>query len=152
MQRYVARHMRKIWSCLFIVAVLFTLAACGGATPATSSSVSPTAARAPSPTATGAPFPTPVPTWPQATPPVSGGAKVSIKYFAYNPQSLTIKVGTTVTWTNEDNATHTVTADTGVFNASINPGKSVSFTFTIAGTYQYHCDPHPDMIGTIVVQ
>jgi plastocyanin len=144
MQRYVARHVRKIWSCLFIVAVLFTLAACGGATLANSSSVSPTATRAP--------FPTAVPTWPQATPPVSGGAGVSIKDFAYSPQSLTIKVGTTVTWTNKDDVTHSVTADSGVFNASIGPGETVSFTFTILGTYQYHCNPHPDMIGTIVVQ
>jgi plastocyanin len=132
-----------MWSCLFIVAVLFTLAACGGATPANSSSVSPTA--------TVAPFPTAVPTWPQATPPVSGGARVSIKDFAYSPQNLTIKVGTTVTWTNEDDVTHSVTADTGVFNASIDPGETVSFSFTIVGTYQYHCNPHPDMIGTIVV-
>ena len=144
MQRYVARHVRKIWSCLFIVAVLFTLAACGGATSANSSSVTPTATRALSPT--------PVPSWPQATPPVSGGASVSIKNFAYSPQSLTIKVGTTVTWTNEDDVTHSVTADTGGFNASIGPGETVSFAFTKLGTYQYHCNPHPDMLGTIVVQ
>ena len=143
MQRYVARRVRKMWSCLFIVAVLFTLAACGGATPANSSSVSPTA--------TMPPFPTPVPTWPQATPPASGGADVSITNFAYSPQSLTIKVGTTVTWTNKDDVTHSVTADSGVFDADIGPGETVSFTFTIVGTYQYHCNPHPDMIGTIVV-
>ena len=86
-----------------------------------------------------------------ATPPASGGANVSIKDFAFSPQSLTIKVGTTVTWTNQDDVTHSVTADTGVFNASIDPGETVSFTFTIVGTYQYHCNPHPDMIGTIVV-
>ena len=144
MPRCVARQVRNIWSGLFIVAVLFTLAACGGAPSASSGSVSPTATRAPSPTA--------VPSWPQATPPASGGANVSIKDFAFSPQSLTITVGTTVTWTNEDTVTHSVTANTQIFNAFIDPGKSVSFTFTTAGTYQYYCTPHPDMTGTIVVQ
>jgi plastocyanin len=61
-------------------------------------------------------------------------------------------VGTTVTWTNQDKVTHSVTANTHIFNTFIGPGETVSFTFTTAGTYQYYCAPHPDMTGTIVVQ
>ena len=78
--------------------------------------------------------------------------KVEIEDFAYAPETLTVKVGTTVTWTNKDNVGHTATSDTGVFDSGIlQKGDSFSFTFTQAGTYPYFCAPHPYMVATIVV-
>lgn len=66
---------------------------------------------------------------------------------------MSVKSGTTVTWTNDDSVAHTVTSDTGsVLNSSsIAPGQSFSFTFTTPGTYAYHCAIHPGMKATIVV-
>ena len=72
--------------------------------------------------------------------------------FSFSPNSLTVKVGTKVAWTNHDSVTHTVTADQGAFNSPGPPGSSFSFTFTKAGTYAYHCSIHPSMTATIVVQ
>ena len=72
--------------------------------------------------------------------------------FSFTPNSLTVKVGTKVTWTNHDSVTHTVTANQGAFTSPVLPGSSFSFTFTKAGTYAYHCMIHPYMMATIVVQ
>lgn len=78
--------------------------------------------------------------------------RVSIVNYSFYPQTLHVKVGTTVTWTNMDNVAHTVTSDTGLFNSSLlNHMQSFSYTFTTAGTYTYHCTPHPYMTGTIIV-
>lgn len=78
--------------------------------------------------------------------------KVEIEDFAFSPATLTVKVGTTVTWTNKDNVGHTATSDTGVFDSGmLQKGESYSFTFSQAGTYPYFCAPHPYMVGTIVV-
>ena len=77
---------------------------------------------------------------------------VSIVNMSFQPASLTINVGQTVTWTNNDTMAHTVTSDTGVWNSgTLNPGASFSFTFTTPGTYTYHCAFHGSMTGTIVV-
>ena len=77
---------------------------------------------------------------------------VSIVNMSFQPASLTINVGQTVTWTNNDTMAHTVTSDTGVWNSgTLNPGGSFSFTFTTPGTYTYHCAFHGSMTGTIVV-
>jgi plastocyanin len=88
-----------------------------------------------------------------APPSVSGeGVEVEIEDFAFVPGSVTIKVGTTVTWTNKDNVGHTATSDDGVFDSGIlGKGSSFSYTFTKAGTYGYFCKPHPYMVATIVV-
>jgi plastocyanin len=84
--------------------------------------------------------------------PAGTEVKVQIADFAFNPSTLEIKVGTTVTWTNEDSATHTVTADDGSFTSgSLKQGQSFSFTFTQAGTYAYHCGVHASMKATITV-
>ena len=87
--------------------------------------------------------------------PVSSGSSVdvTIANFAFNPATLTIKEGTTVTWTNTDSAVHTVTSDTGVFDSGdLAQGATFSYTFTTAGTYVYHCLPHhAKMEGTIIV-
>ena len=73
---------------------------------------------------------------------------------AYSPNPLTITSGTTVTWMNSDSVTHTSSSDTsGVFNSgNIPAGGNFSFTFQTKGTVNYHCNIHPGMIGSIVVQ
>lgn len=78
---------------------------------------------------------------------------VTIKGFSFQPAALTVPVGTTVTWTNEDSVDHTSTSDTGVWNSGhLGTGQSFSFTFKRPGTFSYHCAIHPDMKATIVVQ
>lgn len=83
----------------------------------------------------------------------TGGAQVTIKDFAFSPTSVTVKVGDTVTWTNQDSAIHTVAADNGEFSSdNLAKGAAFSFTFTKAGSYPYHCSVHPTMKATVVVQ
>lgn len=79
---------------------------------------------------------------------------VELKGFAFNPRSLTIKKGESVTWTNMDSVAHTVTSDSGseISSPSLPTGESYSHTFNAAGTYTYHCTPHPSMKGTIIVE
>ncbi len=81
-------------------------------------------------------------------------ASVEIKNFAFNPGTVTVKVGTKVTWTNNDSAPHTVTSDSGSplnSKSILSPGQSFSYTFTTAGTFPYHCTIHPTMKGQVVV-
>jgi plastocyanin len=81
-----------------------------------------------------------------------GGTAVSIVDFAFQPASIEVPAGSTVTWTNTGGAPHTVTADNGAFDSGqLAPGASFSQTFTTPGTYTYHCDIHPRMTGTVVV-
>jgi plastocyanin len=85
---------------------------------------------------------------------VSHAAKqITIQNFAFSPATLTVPVGTTVTWTNKDSAGHTVTSDTGAWSDSgtLDTGKSFSFTFKKAGKFTYHCAIHPSMTATIIV-
>jgi plastocyanin len=78
---------------------------------------------------------------------------VTIADFAFSPASLTINVGDTVTWTNQDSATHTATATDGSFDTgNLAQGASGSITFDTAGTFNYICSIHPQMTGTIIVQ
>jgi len=81
-------------------------------------------------------------------------AAISIDNFTFNPQSLTVKAGTTVTWTNKDDIPHGIAATNNAFKRSqaLDTDDSYSFTFTTPGTYQYFCYVHPHMTGTIVVQ
>ncbi len=82
-----------------------------------------------------------------------GGSTATIQNFSFQPASLTVSVGTTVTWTNKDSTHHTVTADDGSFDSkALATGATFSQTFTKAGTYAYHCAIHPSMKATIVVQ
>ena len=77
---------------------------------------------------------------------------MSIVDFAFQPGSLEVPAGSTVTWTNTGAATHTVTADDGSFDSgNLAPGASFSQTFNTAGTFAYHCNIHPQMTATIVV-
>ena len=70
----------------------------------------------------------------------------------FSPKTLTVRAGTTVTWFNGDTVIHTITSDTGLFDSGNRaPGAFYNHTFAQAGTYAYHCTPHPSMTGTIVV-
>lgn len=85
--------------------------------------------------------------------PVAGNA-VSIMGFAFSPASLTVKAGTTVTWTNKDSDAHTVTSQGSggpLASAALSTGQSYSFTFTKPGTYSYLCTIHPFMTATVTV-
>lgn len=83
----------------------------------------------------------------------AAGNSVQISNFSFTPATLTVKVGDTVTWTNEDSTGHSATADDGSLDTGIiAQGKSGSATFNKAGTYTYHCKVHPSMHGTIIVQ
>ncbi|MFA6341026.1 MAG: cupredoxin family copper-binding protein [Candidatus Paceibacterota bacterium] len=78
---------------------------------------------------------------------------VDITNFAFSPKALTIKAGTTVTWTNRDSVIHTITADNGgPASPNIGKGQTYSFKYTKAGIYGYHCSIHKTMTGTIIVQ
>ncbi len=97
---------------------------------------------------------TPVPPTSQAGGNPGGAANaVTIQGFAFSPASITVAVGTTVTWTNKDSAAHTVSADDGkTFDSgSIASGASFSFTFKTAGTFSYHCGFHTYMKGAVTV-
>lgn len=87
----------------------------------------------------------------------SGGnntsSSVSINNMKFDASDITIKAGTTVTWTNNDSAPHTVTANDGTFDSgNMNYGAKFSYTFSKAGTYKYRCTYHPAMTGTVTVQ
>ena len=80
---------------------------------------------------------------------------VNIDDFAYEPEKLTIKVGTEVTWVNQDDANHTVTADDDGFESDeLGEGDEYSNRFTDDGTFEYHCMIHGEdrMSGTVVVE
>jgi plastocyanin len=78
---------------------------------------------------------------------------VKIDNFTFTPQRVTVKAGTTVTWTNQDDIPHTVTSATKAFRSkALDTDDKFSFTFTTAGVYEYFCSLHPHMTGTIVVE
>ena len=77
---------------------------------------------------------------------------MAIKDFSFDPASLTAKVGQEITWTNQGNAAHTVTFDTGgVDSGSLSAGATFKHTFDAAGTFTYHCKFHSSMQGTVTV-
>ena len=92
-------------------------------------------------------------TWIAATSVVAADSAVTIAGFAFDPATVTIQVGDTVTWTNQDSAAHTATAGDGSFDTgSIANGGSQTVTFDTAGTYAYICSFHPQMTGSVVVE
>jgi plastocyanin len=92
-----------------------------------------------------------LPSWAQNAAPASA---VSIDNFTFTPASLTVKAGTTVTWTNRDDIPHGIASDDNAFKKSkaLDTDDAYSFTFTTPGTYKYFCYIHPHMVGTIVVE
>ena len=85
--------------------------------------------------------------------PSAATAAVKIDNFVFGPQTLTVPVGTTVTWTNSDDIPHTSVSTEGVFKSKVlDTDEKFSYTFTKAGTYPYYCTIHPKMTGKVVVQ
>jgi len=85
--------------------------------------------------------------------PAASGNTVSIVNMSFSPANLSVSAGTTVTWTNNDAMTHTVTSDGGIFDSgNLAGGKAYSRAFATAGTFPYHCTIHPGMTGTITVK
>jgi plastocyanin len=97
----------------------------------------------------GSPTTTAAPTTSGAGTPASGTA-VAIHNFAFSPATLNVKVGQQVTWTNQQDVAHTVTADGGAFDHPMPSGATFSFAFAKAGSFAYHCTIHPFMKATIV--
>lgn len=84
-----------------------------------------------------------------------GTVSVSIVDFAFNPKTITVPVGTTVRWTNNGSAPHTVTSTSSpkAFDSgTLNPGESFEFTFKTAGQFPYRCAIHPSMTGMVIVE
>ena len=85
--------------------------------------------------------------------PSTPGADVKIDNFSFGPQTITVPVGATVTWTNHDDIPHTSVSTEGVFRSKVmDTDEKFSYTFTKAGTYPYYCSIHPKMTGQIVVK
>ena len=85
--------------------------------------------------------------------PATASAEVKIDNFSFGPQTLTVPVGATVTWTNRDDIPHTVVSTDGVFKSKVrDTDEKFSYTFTKAGKYPYYCSVHPKMTGQIIVQ
>lgn len=90
--------------------------------------------------------------------PVFGATQVYMRHEIFSPARIQVVLGTTVTWTNQDNVPHNVTIAPVVMSSSngwesrlLYPGQSFSYTFTSQGTFQYHCQEDPGMIGTVIV-
>jgi plastocyanin len=152
-------NLRKAFPSLAIAAVaLLALAGCGSI--ANSYGSAPKSGNA----GGGSAAAMPAASSPAAVAPATGHT-VAIQNFAFTPQTLTVKAGTKVTWTNSDSTPHTVTSTdgpstsaspTGLFDSGqLASGATFSFTFTKAGTYYYECTIHASMASmhaTIVVK
>lgn len=87
---------------------------------------------------------------PQSTPNEISNTTVDIKGFAFEPGTITVPIGTTITWTNRDSVQHTVTGD--IFgSSSISQNDTYSHSFPDAGTFDYYCAIHPNMRGKVIV-
>jgi plastocyanin len=130
------------------VAGLAILAGCGGPTMAATTP-------APAPVAAGQSMPG------MSMPPVGAAGQdapvatntVAIQNFAFSPATVTVKAGTTITWTNRDSDAHTVTAmPAGSFHSpTLDTGQSFQYTFASPGRFDYLCTIHPFMTATVVV-
>ena len=87
-----------------------------------------------------------------ATPVWAADATVKIANFTFGPQELTVKAGTKVTWTNEDDIPHIVVSPNNFRSKVLDTDGTYAFTFTTPGTYKYFCSLHPHMTGTVVVE
>ena len=89
---------------------------------------------------------------PASAPAQMDTARVEIQAHGFSAPALTVKPGTTVTWTNRDDDAHTVTSVANAFRSpGLDTGETFSYTFTRAGTYEYFCSLHPLMTGKVVV-
>lgn len=87
------------------------------------------------------------------TPEPASGMSVEIANYAFGPATSTFPAGATVTWTNNDTTSHTVTSADGAFDSgNLAPGDTFSYTFSDTGTFSYQCSYHPNMLGEVDVQ
>jgi plastocyanin len=123
------RKRLKLGAGALLVAGALLLAACGSSTPTKSGTAATSGAS-------------------------SGGTSITIKNFAFSPASLSVAPGVTITVTNKDSATHTVTASGGQFNTGdITQNQTKTFKApTKPGNYPYICEIHQYMMGTLVVK
>ncbi|MGB9234142.1 MAG: cupredoxin family copper-binding protein [Terriglobales bacterium] len=83
----------------------------------------------------------------------AAGTEVKIDNFSFTPQAITVKAGTTITWTNHDDIPHTVVSDEQLFKSkALDTDDKFSTTLTKPGTYSYFCSIHPKMTGKVVVE
>ena len=88
----------------------------------------------------------------EATKPVETTEVLMPKSYRFDPKTIQVDAGATVTWRNEDNFTHTVEVE-DQDDMKVEPGESVSFTFSTPGTYEYVCTLHShDMKGVVIVR
>ncbi len=136
--------MRRLTSLATSVAVVVglatALAACGGGSSSSSTTTTTSGATSTSAATT-------------STSAAATSGSVTIKNFAFQPATTTVKAGSTITVTNQDNTTHTFTADNNAFDTgSIDAGTSKSLTAPSSpGSYPYHCTIHPFMHGRLIV-
>ena len=84
---------------------------------------------------------------------VVSGPHVTISNFTFSPKTLTVTVGMTVTWINQDDTPHRVASVDKVFASdALDTGDQFTHRFTAPGTYRYYCSIHPKMTATIIVQ
>lgn len=143
---------------LTFLAVIALAAACGGGTPAATTTAGPTATSAgPTGTAAGT-------TTASGTPATGGGdaasvscndgevgTDVSIVGFAFEPAAVTADATNTVFWTNTGSTKHTITFVNGKDCGSLESGSVLHVKFLAPGTYPYHCNIHKAMTGTVTV-
>jgi plastocyanin len=148
-------HTRAVWLVVSAALVLTfgLLAGCGGSSTSATTSGGTVTTLGPgttlAPGTTAAPGTTGGST---ATSAAGNAVQVVMTNRSYDPQQVTIKVGDTITWVNQDAPKHDVVADNGEFKSDLfDKGGTFSFTFLKAGTYPYHCSIHPGMVGTVVV-
>lgn len=141
--------MKRLTGISMFLVLALALAACAKAAP----TAAPTAAATEAPTTAPTTASSGATEAVASTPASSNIVEVSLKGFAFNPKEITVKVGTTITWTNNDGVNHNVISDTGVFSSdTLASGDTFQYTFDKAGTYQYSCSFHvPNMVGTVIV-
>ena len=122
----------RIITLLLAVVALVALVGCGGS--------------AASPPATGGSTSAPA-----GSGSAAAGTAVTIANFAFSPADVTVKVGDSVTWTNNDSAAHTV-AFAAFDSGQIAPGATYTHKFDTAGTFDYKCSIHPNMTAKVTVQ
>jgi len=98
-----------------------------------------------SPAPTSTPAPTPSPS--------STSSEIEISGFAFAPAIVTISAGTTLTWTNNDSVSHTVTSRDNLFDSgNLSGGSTFSYTFAQSGTFEYYCTIHPYMTAKVIIE
>jgi plastocyanin len=138
-------HLRWMRPLGVLAAVLIGLVGCGSSSK--SNSTAPTTASTAASATTGPAASSPETT---AAPAAGSSGAIAIKGFAFTPTPLTVKVGDTITITNNDTTDHTVTDGGGAFDTGhISSGTSKTITITKAGTYNYHCNIHKFMMGVV---